>query len=55
MSIEEGIKSFDPSVIKIARGAAKGQVTKNVTALKKLLECDSDGHFDTSAANKHRV
>jgi len=43
MSIEEGLKSFEPSVIKIAKGAAKTQVTRLVNQLKDTLKHDKDG------------
>ena len=44
MSIEEGLASTDVAKITAARGAAKGQVTKNIRSLKDKLfdEIDED-------------
>ena len=42
MSIEEGLASTDVAKIRAARGAAKGQVTKNVRNLKDELVVEND-------------
>ena len=48
MSIQEGMVSEDKDVIKRARSAAKGRVTKQINILKKILRCDNDGKFVTA-------
>ena len=48
MSIEEGKVSEDKDVIKSARSAAKGRVTKQINILKKILCCDEEGKFVTA-------
>ena len=40
--------SEDKDVIKRARSAAKGRVTKQINILKKILLCDEDGKFVTA-------
>ena len=40
--------SEDKDVIKRARSAAKGRVTKQINILKKILRCDNDGKFVTA-------
>ena len=42
MSVEEGLKSTDVEIIKAARGAAKGKVSKYVKALDKALFRDEE-------------
>ena len=42
MSVEEGLKSTDVEIIKAARGAAKGKVSKYVKALDKALFRDGE-------------
>ena len=42
MSIEEGLASTDVAKIRAARGAAKGQVTKNIRNLKDELVVEND-------------
>ena len=42
MSIEEGLASTDVAKITAARGAAKGQVTKNIRNLKDKLVIEDD-------------
>ena len=42
MSIEEGLASTDVAKITAARGAAKGQVTKNIRNLKDELVVEND-------------
>ena len=44
MSIEEGLASTDVAKITAARGAAKGQVTKNIRSLKDKLVIEN-GEF----------
>ena len=48
MSIEEGMVSEDIEVIKSARSAAKGRVTRQINILKKILCCDNEGKFVTA-------
>ena len=45
MSVEEGLVSTDISVIKQARGVAKGMVTKCINSLDIALVQDADGGF----------
>ena len=40
--------SEDKEVIKSARSAAKGRVTKQINILKKILHCDDEGKFVTA-------
>ena len=42
MSIEEGLASTDVAKITAARGAAKGQVTKNIRSLKDKLVIENN-------------
>ena len=42
MSIAEGLASTDVAKIRAARGAAKGQVTKNVNILQDNLVVEDD-------------
>ena len=42
MSVEEGLKSTDVEIIKAARGAAKGKVSKYVKALDQALFRDEE-------------
>ena len=47
MSIEEGLASTDVAKVRAARGAAKGQVTKNIRNLRdELVVEDSKFLFD---------
>ena len=55
MSIEEGLKSFEPSVIKIARGAARTQVTRLINKLKDTLKYDKGGTLIIEKVNRENV
>ena len=41
MSVQEGLSSTDAAVIKLARGVARGKVTKSIKALKNALVCEN--------------
>ena len=55
MSIEEGLKSFEPNVIKIARGAARTQVTRLINKLKDTLKYDKGGTLIIEKVNRENV
>ena len=46
MSIQEGLLSSDPEVIKFGRRTAKGKVSSKVNYLKNLLESESEDLID---------
>ena len=46
MSIQEGLLSSDPEVIKLGRRTAKGKVSSKVNYLKNLLESESEDLID---------
>ena len=54
MSIEEGLKSKDVVKIKAARGTAKGQVTSNITKLRKVLVV-KDNKFLLNEIDKNKA
>ena len=45
MSVQEGLESENPEVIKKARGTAKGRVTNFVNRFPLMLKKDKDGNF----------
>ena len=51
MSIEEGKVSEDIEVIKSARAAAKGRVTRKINLLEGILLRDKNGKFVTAEIN----
>ena len=55
MSVEEGLESTDVSVIKQARGAAKGKVTRNINSLDLALVQDTGGNFIFNEIDKTRL
>ena len=55
MSVEEGLKSTDVTVIKQARAAAKGKVTRSINSLDLALVQDTSGKFIFSEINEKRL